>query len=67
MRYLPILQANNLTMATQLDRNGASLIHWAAGSGRIEFVTYLVEQYNCDPNQRQRGKKSFMGRTPLHW
>ncbi|KAL7539226.1 hypothetical protein ACHAXR_009102 [Thalassiosira sp. AJA248-18] len=50
-----------------LDRNGASALHWAAGCGRLEFVSYLIEKCSCCPNQAQRGKRSFMGRTPLHW
>ena len=51
----------------RLDRNGASALHWAAGCGRLDFASYLVEHCHCCPNQRQRGKRSFMGRTPLHW
>jgi ankyrin repeat protein len=50
-----------------LDRNGASLLLWAAGSGHLHIVNYLIEQCECSPNQEQEGKRSFSGRTPLHW
>ncbi|KAL7462077.1 hypothetical protein ACHAXS_002479 [Conticribra weissflogii] len=50
-----------------LDRNGASTLHWAAGCGHLEIASYLVLKCHCDPNQGQKGKRSFMGRTPLHW
>lgn len=52
---------------TALDRNGASPLHWAAGSGQIDVCKCLIEQYGCSPEQGQRGKRSFSGRTPLHW
>lgn len=31
------------------------------------MVCYLKEECGCDTNQSQRGKRSFSGRTPLHW
>jgi ankyrin repeat protein len=30
-------------------------------------VQYLIEVCACDPNQPQQGKRSFSGRTALHW
>jgi len=50
-----------------LDRNGASLLIWAAGSGHFNIVKYLIETYHCSPHYGQKGKRSFSGRTPLHW
>lgn len=52
---------------TSLDRNGASVLHWAAGSGQLEIVSYLLQECDCDPNMTQKGKRSFSLRTPLHW
>ena len=40
---------------------------WAAGAGDLGMVTYLVEDCGCLPSQTQRGKRSFSGRTALHW
>ena len=31
------------------------------------MTRYLIEDCNCDPCQSQRGKRSFAGRTALHW
>lgn len=50
-----------------LDRNGATALHWAAGCGHVNIVSYLIEKCKCCPNQGQIGKRSFAGRTPLHW
>ena len=52
---------------SDLDSNGSSVLHWAAGSGRLNFVIYLIEECKCSPNFGQQGKRSFLGRTPLHW
>lgn len=49
------------------DRRGANPLHWAAGSGHLQIVRYLVENCRMDPNQGQRGKRAFSGRTALHW
>jgi ankyrin repeat protein len=40
---------------------------WAAGSGHLDVVRYLIEECACDPSQPQKGKRSFSGRTALHW
>lgn len=49
------------------DKNGASLLLWAAGSGALEIVKYMIETCECSPNVAQKGKRSFAGRTALHW
>lgn len=53
--------------SSEIDRRGASPLHWAAGSGHLDITRYLVEECACDPVQGQRGKRSFSGRTALHW
>ena len=47
---------------TAIDAHGCTALHWAAGSGHIECVKYLVSQ-NLDPSQKQ----TTNGRTPLHY
>jgi len=49
------------------DAKGATPLMWAAGGGCLEMTVYLVEECGCSPNQSQRGKRSFAGRTALHW
>ncbi|GAX14156.1 hypothetical protein FisN_8Hh005 [Fistulifera solaris] len=49
------------------DRNGATILMWAAGSGQLEMVRYLVEEIKCCVQQAQHGRRSFAGRTALHW
>ena len=49
------------------DRNGSSPVLWAAGSGDLNILRYLIQTCNCDSEQVQNGKRSFALRTPLHW
>lgn len=56
------------------DKNGSTLLHWAAGSGQLSIIQYLVASNKnnnnkpyLDPNVQQNGKSSFKYRTPLHW
>lgn len=50
-----------------MDQRGASPLMWAAGSGQLGIVRYLIEECGCEPSQPQKGKRSFSGRTALHW
>jgi len=59
--------ANGYDPKVELDRNGASVLLWAAGCGHLQIVRFLVETCGCDANQKQSGKRSFAGRTTLHW
>jgi FOG: Ankyrin repeat len=61
------LTDKNMNVASHLDKNGASALHWAAGGGHLEMVQYLVKECNVPPDQPQKGKRSFRNRTPLHW
>lgn len=65
--FLEYIQLKNYDPKSYLDKNGASALHWACGSGKLEIVKYLVEICQCTPDQTQKGKRSFHGRTPLHW
>jgi ankyrin repeat protein len=58
---------NGFDPRESLDRNGASLLLWAAGSGHLHVVKYLIEECSCHPDHGQEGKRSFSGRTSLHW
>mmetsp|Transcript_1561 Transcript_1561/g.2528 ORF Transcript_1561/g.2528 Transcript_1561/m.2528 type:complete len:627 (+) Transcript_1561:56-1936(+) len=49
------------------DKNGSGPVLWAAGSGDLAILEYLIQTCNCDPEQVQNGKRSFARRTPLHW
>eukprot|EP00980_Cylindrotheca_fusiformis_P026364 scaffold15973_cov120-Cylindrotheca_fusiformis.AAC.5 len=59
--------SNGYVPSTIRDSRGASALHWAAGSGHLDIVRYLVEERGCDPDHGQQGKRSFSGRTALHW
>lgn len=65
--FVRIISSSDFCPKTQLDSNGASVLHWSAGCGRLDIVLYLVEVCNCCPSQGQDVKRSFGGRTPLHW
>jgi len=50
-----------------VDSKGATPLMWAAGSGHLPVVQYLIEIWGCDPRTSQKGRRSFSGRTALHW
>ena len=54
-------------VSTARDSNGSTLLLWSAGGGCLDVCRYLIETCNCDPWQAQLGKRSFRGRTALHW
>lgn len=51
---------------TAQDEKGASPLLWAAGSGHLDMVRYLIGT-GCDPTFRQKARRAFEGRTALHW
>mmetsp|Transcript_16131 Transcript_16131/g.20434 ORF Transcript_16131/g.20434 Transcript_16131/m.20434 type:complete len:443 (+) Transcript_16131:3-1331(+) len=50
-----------------IDKNGASILHWAAGCGHLDIVKFLLETCHLSKEDSQKGKRSYKGRTPLHW
>jgi len=62
-----LVEEGHFCPKSNLDSNGSSVLHWAAGFGRLNFVSYLIEECKCSANTGQQGKRSFLGRTPLHW
>ena len=65
--FITFIEEMEFSPETQLDAHGASVLHWAAGCGHSNLVSYLIEKCNCCANSCQKGKRSFRGRTPLHW
>jgi len=49
------------------DPHGSVALMWAAGGGNLELCKDLILQHGCQPSLEQRGKRSFKGRTALHW
>jgi len=65
--FVTTVESKSFSPATEIDRNGATALHWASGVGNMSFVKYLVDTCKSDPNQPQKAKRAFRGRTPLHW
>lgn len=65
--FVDKVESGSFSPANTIDSNGATALHWAAGAGSLQFVTYLIETCNCNPSEKQRAKRAFRGRTPLHW
>jgi len=55
--------AEGWAAADVVDRHGSSALHYAAGSGRLDVCTYLVDELGVPPTQTQPKD----GRTALHW
>ena len=54
--------------ARAVDRHGSGALLWAAGAGHLRVVRFLVEECGLDPRAvAQRGRRSYHGRTALHW
>lgn len=66
-KFVNVVESGTFSPANEIDRNGATALHWAAGAGSVLFVRYLVETCQCNPNEKQKAKRAFRGRTPLHW
>ncbi|KAL7452546.1 hypothetical protein ACHAWC_007684, partial [Mediolabrus comicus] len=66
-KFVTVVESETFSPANEIDRNGATALHWAAGAGSVLFVRYLVEKCQCNPNEKQKAKRAFRGRTPLHW
>ena len=62
-----LVEEGSFCPKSNLDSNGSSVLYWAAGAGRLNFVSYLIEECKCCASTGQQGKRSFLGRTPLHW
>ena len=59
---LAFLQENADRLLNAIDAHGCTSLHWAAGSGHVDCVEYLITQ-SLDPAQKQ----TTNGRTPLHY
>ena len=67
-RRLAELQDVGYLLERVRDRNGCSLTHRAAGSGRLETLAWLLTRTGCRADHASDGgKKGARGRTPLHF
>eukprot|EP01097_Dermamoeba_algensis_P010549 TRINITY_DN7867_c0_g1_i1.p1 TRINITY_DN7867_c0_g1~~TRINITY_DN7867_c0_g1_i1.p1 ORF type:complete len:300 (+),score=78.87 TRINITY_DN7867_c0_g1_i1:1386-2285(+) len=55
--------------ASSTDRHGSNALHWAAGAGHINILSYLIEELETDPSVRTKRASAARndGKTPLHW
>ena len=49
------------------DKNGNLAIHWAAGSGRLEVLRWLIASAGLDPDSEGRASTRSKRRRPLHF
>ena len=67
-RRLAELQDVGYLLERVRDRNGCSLTHRAAGSGRLETLAWLLTRTGCRADPRATAaKKGARGRAPLHF
>ena len=67
-RRLAELQDVGYLLERVRDRNGCSLTHRAAGSGKLETLAWLLTRTGCRADHASDGgKKGARGRTPLHF
>ena len=52
--------------SSALDRDGNSLLTWAAGNGNLELRKYLVDECGMDPRHAFVERRGRTGQ-PLHW
>ncbi|CAM9789163.1 unnamed protein product, partial [Scytosiphon promiscuus] len=52
---------------TAVDKNGSSVLDWAAGEGRLEVCRYLLHECGVDPGGACLTRGRGEGRTSLHW
>ena len=50
-----------------VDKNGSTCLMWAAGADNLELAKHLILTLGVDQNAHQIGRRSFCGRTALHW
>eukprot|EP00939_MAST-03C_sp_MAST-3C-sp1_P002991 g2991.t1 len=50
----------------EMDRHGSCALHYAAGSGHVDVVSYLVEKLGENVNRKAVSGRTD-GRTALHW
>mmetsp|Transcript_10925 Transcript_10925/g.67494 ORF Transcript_10925/g.67494 Transcript_10925/m.67494 type:complete len:360 (-) Transcript_10925:43-1122(-) len=67
---LRLLVREGWNPCAQLDRNGATAEHWAAGSGHLECLAYLHEwgeRNSAQSDTRPKSARRRDGKTSLHW
>ena len=61
LRRLPVEEL------TRLDAKGSAPIHWAASTGRLDALKFLVHEGGCDPESTGLTSTRSKKRRPLHW
>ncbi|GMI62049.1 hypothetical protein ScalyP_jg10250 [Parmales sp. scaly parma] len=54
-------------LCADCDKNGSTCLMWAAGADNLELAKHLILTLGVDQNAHQIGRRSFCGRTALHW
>ena len=61
-----LAQPASFQIQTSLDKNGSTVLMWACGSNNLPLIKFLLDA-SCSPSVPQSGRRSFKGRTALHW